>query len=467
MAIDFAMTPRQRKLKYDAREFAREVLRPVAERADALADPQAAFVATKPVFEAAAALGYTTSFLPEKYGGGGASIVDTLITTEELAAVDGGFPTIVLVNGLALMPLTWFGDEKLCERWIGRAVDRANTGFLGGWVVSERGGTANFDHPNPMAGIQLVARPDKCGRHPRPERREALAVQRGRLGPARRRRQPLHRAHRPREGWPGGAERRARRARHPGRRLPGDRQARPPDLPERHDDVPRRAGARGELIARGDGDLVINRNFTWSGPIAGIAAVGVARAAYEFALKWAKTFTGGGMGPIINHQAVGYLLADVAARIEAARYMCWKAAHYLDSHDNSGHALSGMNKAFSTELMQRAVVDCMRIVGVNALDRRFGIEKCYRESIVFPLYDAGNLAMQRRRAWASWPTPATPRTSSSTPSPSASRSRWRVSGSTDRHVLSRTTERRRGRPGAPGTAGPASRRRRGGSRRSP
>ena len=66
MAIDFAMTPRQRKVKYDAREFAREVLRPVAERADALADPQAAFVAMKPVFEAAAALGYTTSFLPAK-----------------------------------------------------------------------------------------------------------------------------------------------------------------------------------------------------------------------------------------------------------------------------------------------------------------------------------------------------------------------------------------------------------------
>ena len=39
------------------------------------------------------------------------------------------------------------------------------------------------------------------------------------------------------------------------------------------------------LIAHGDGDLVINRNFTWSGPIAGIAAVGVARSAYEFAPK--------------------------------------------------------------------------------------------------------------------------------------------------------------------------------------
>jgi hypothetical protein len=90
MAIDFEMTPRQRKLKDDAREFAREVLRPVTERADAIADPQEAFVAMKPAF------------------------------------------------------------------------DGTNTDFLGGWVVSERGGTANFDHPNPMAGIQLIAEPDKC-----------------------------------------------------------------------------------------------------------------------------------------------------------------------------------------------------------------------------------------------------------------------------------------------------------------
>jgi alkylation response protein AidB-like acyl-CoA dehydrogenase len=40
---------------------------------------------------------------------------------------------------------------------------------------------------------------------------------------------------------------------------------------------------------RGNGDLVINRNFAWSGPVAGIAAVGVARSAYEAALDWAKT----------------------------------------------------------------------------------------------------------------------------------------------------------------------------------
>ncbi|MDT7665436.1 MAG: hypothetical protein QOD04_4992 [Pseudonocardiales bacterium] len=41
----------------------------------------------------------------------------------------------------------------------------------------------------------------------------------------------------------------------------------------------------------------------------------------------------------------------------------------------------------------------MRVVGVNALDRKFPMDKFYREAAVFSLYDAGNLAMQRRRAW--------------------------------------------------------------------
>jgi alkylation response protein AidB-like acyl-CoA dehydrogenase len=399
MAIDFEMTPRQRKLKYDTREFAREVLRPAAERADALVDPQEAFVAMKPVFEAATARGLATSFLPAQYGGGGAGIVDTLIATEELAAVDGGFPTILLVNGLALMPLAWYGTEKQRATWIGRAVDGAQKDFLGGWVVSERGGTANFDHPSPAAGIQLVARPDKA---------DGTLVLNGE------KHWPCNAG-----GWDlrgadvnlcivrtdlakGGTE--SLSAVLVERGTPGvdyqvidkigHRTCQNVTMTFRDVRVPME-----NLLARGDGDLVVNRNFTWSGPIAGIAAVGVARSAYEFALKWAKTFTGGGIAPIINHQAVGYLLTEVAAKIEACRYMCWKAAHYMDTHDNSGHALSGMNKGFSTEMMQRVVVDCMRIVGVNALDRRFGIEKSYRESIVFPLYDAGNLAMQRRRAW--------------------------------------------------------------------
>jgi alkylation response protein AidB-like acyl-CoA dehydrogenase len=70
-------------------------------------------------------------------------------------------------------------------------------------------------------------------------------------------------------------------------------------------------------FAVGDRDLVISKAFTWSGPVAAIAAVGVARSAYEYILKWAKTYTAGGSKPILGHQAVGYALAVVAMKIEA------------------------------------------------------------------------------------------------------------------------------------------------------
>ena len=91
--------------------------------------------------------------------------------------------------------------------------------------------------------------------------------------------------------------------------------------------------------AKGNGDLLINCTFAWSGLVAGIGAVAVARAAYEDALEFAKTYTAGGPQPIIHYQYPGYVLGDVAAKIEAARYFCWKGAHYLDQHDYHGEML--------------------------------------------------------------------------------------------------------------------------------
>jgi alkylation response protein AidB-like acyl-CoA dehydrogenase len=397
--VDFELTSEQKKLKYKTREFAREVLRPAAEIADAQPDPQEAFRAMKPVYEQAAAMGMHTMFLPKEYGGGGATNVNFLIAIEELCAIDPGFPTILLVNGLALMPLLWFGTDQQREKWIGQAAADTRGDFLAGWAVSERGGTANFDHPSPRAGIQLMADHDRSS---------GQYVLNGE------------------KHWPcnsGGWDLRGadvnlcivRTDRAQGGKTGLSAILVERDTPgieyEVIDKMAHRAcqnvtmtfhGARvpeENLLAEGDGDLVINRNFTWSAPIASIAAVGVARGAYEFALKWSKTYTGGGSSPIINHQAVGNLLTEIAAKIEAGRYFCWKAAHYMDKFGDQGQALGGMNKTFCGDLMQSVVFDCMRVVGVNSLDRKFPMDKFYREAAVFSLYDAGNLAMQRRRAW--------------------------------------------------------------------
>ena len=149
--------------------------------------------------------------------------------------------------------------------------------------------------------------------------------------------------------------------------------------------------------AKGNGDLLINRNFAWSGPVAGIGAVAVARAAYEDALEWAKTYTAGGPKLIIHYQYPGYVLGDVAAKIEAARYFCWKTAHYLDQHDYHGEMLGAMCKIHCTEMLFDCVYKCMQVVGVNSVDRKHQYDRYLREAAVLPLYDAGNFGMQRRR----------------------------------------------------------------------
>jgi alkylation response protein AidB-like acyl-CoA dehydrogenase len=397
--IDFELTAQQKRLKYETREFAREVLQPAVEAADAQPDPQEAFLAMKPVYQQAATMGLPTMFVPKDYGGGGASNVDFLIAIEELCAVDPGFPTILLVNGLALMPLLWYGDEAQREKWIGRATADTRGDFLAGWAVSERGGTANFDHPSPRAGIQLVADHDQSTGEYVLNGEKHWPCNSG--------------------GWDlQGADFNLCVVRTD--RGQGGKKALSAIIVERGtpgvdyeviDKMAHRTcqnvtmtfrGARvpeENLLAPGDGDLLVNRNFTWSGPIASMAAVGVARGAYDFALKWSKTYTGGGSSPIINHQAVGNLLAEIAAKVEAGRYFCWKAAHYMDNNDGGGHALGGMNKTFCGDLIQTVVFDCMRVVGVNALDRKFPLARLYREAAVFSLYDAGNLAMQRRRTW--------------------------------------------------------------------
>jgi nitroalkane oxidase len=123
----------------------------------------------------------------------------------------------------------------------------------------------------------------------------------------------------------------------------------------------------------------------------------VARAAYEAALQFARTYTGGGGQPIMNDQSVGYVLGDVAARIEAARCLTWKAAHYVDAHQDHGELISAMAKVFCSELMFEAIYKCVQVVGTNSADTRNNFERYLREATIFPLYDAGNFAMQRRR----------------------------------------------------------------------
>jgi alkylation response protein AidB-like acyl-CoA dehydrogenase len=152
MSIDFSLTPDQKKLQSVARAFSEDVLKPVVKEADLEPDPQKAFQMMREPYKKAYELGFAMGFLPKEYGGGSVSNVDLQIVAEEITAVDPGFATILLVNGLGLMPVAWYGSEEQKRKWIGAATSDKKREYLAGWTVSEPagtpGGTANFDHPS-------------------------------------------------------------------------------------------------------------------------------------------------------------------------------------------------------------------------------------------------------------------------------------------------------------------------------
>jgi nitroalkane oxidase len=64
-----------------------------------------------------------------------------------------------------------------------------------------------------------------------------------------------------------------------------------------------------------------------------------------------------------------------------------------------GHAIGAMSKVLCGELMFSCIFRAMQAMGVNALDKKHPVERFMRESLVFPLYDAGNIGMQMRKIW--------------------------------------------------------------------
>jgi alkylation response protein AidB-like acyl-CoA dehydrogenase len=402
MPIDFTLTDDQRKLQLEARDFAENVLAPVVREADAEPDPLRAFQLTKPPYVEAYRRGIAFCMLPEEYGGGGLSNVDVLIAAEELCAVDPGFACTVLVNGLGLMPVWYWGTEEQKDRFLRAATSDSSGEYVVGYAVSEPagtpGGTANFDAPLPHpVGIGVTAELDgdeyvlngrkywPCNVAGWDGKGANVSIVVVRTEPDRGGTEGLS-AIMVERGTPGVSFELISKI---GHRLTPNA-----EITFANARVPAANLVEG---TRGNGDLLINRNFAWSGPVAGIAAVGVARAAYEAALDFAKTYTAGGPKPIIHYQNVGYVLGDVAARIEACRYFCWKSAHYLDRHDYHGELIGAMCKIHCTELLFDAVFKCMQVVGVNSVDKQHLFEKYLREATILPLYDAGNFGMQRRR----------------------------------------------------------------------
>jgi hypothetical protein len=142
------------------------------------------------------------------------------------------------------------------------------------------------------------------------------------------------------------------------------------------------------LGAEGEGYQIALSNL--EGGRIGIAAqaVGIARAAFELALAYAKervTFR----KPIIEHQSVAFRLADMATAIESARQLVLHAASLRDL----GHPClkeACMAKLYASEMVEKVCSDAIQTLGGYGYLTDFSLERLYRDARVCKIYEGTN-----------------------------------------------------------------------------
>lgn len=394
MAIDFSLSAEQADKQSRAREFAAEHLSGVRGRIAALPSAEARFRATRPEYEAAVAAGYIADQIPTELGGSMGSLVDLAVVAEELIAVESSVPLSILSTGLGLMPLVFFGNAEQHARFLPPFTSRTGAP-LAGLAFSEPGGSANYANPRPDAGVRTIARRDGD---------EWVISGTKTFTP--------HAA-----GWDGsGADLFAVAARTdpslpPQESLgvflvPGDApgivieetletigQPAAAVCRVRFDGV--RVPVTNILGNPGDGIMITETAFSATAGLVGAMSVGVARAAFHIAWEFARTQACGGDFPVIGHQNVATLLGDMKAKIEASRYLTWKACDNFGRSGGRDTELSIINKIFSSESAVAVVYDAMRVVGVSAYTRGARLGELLADALAYPLFDGGNVGVRR------------------------------------------------------------------------
>lgn len=154
--------------------------------------------------------------------------------------------------------------------------------------------------------------------------------------------------------------------------------------------------ARARERAQKGGERVKNAamaTFEASRPAVGAQAVGIARAAYEVALEYAKTRVQFGR-PIIDNQGIAFQLADMRTRIDAARLLVWRASWMAAAGKPFEAAEGSMSKLFAGETAQTVTAQAMQILGGNGYTREYPVERMHRDAAIYTIFE-GTSEIQR------------------------------------------------------------------------
>jgi acyl-CoA dehydrogenase len=135
------------------------------------------------------------------------------------------------------------------------------------------------------------------------------------------------------------------------------------------------------------------QTFEASRPTVGAQAIGIARAAYEYSLEYAKERRQFGR-PIIENQAVAFTLADMKLEIDAARLLVWRGAWMGRSGQTFENAEGSMAKLKAGEVAVTVTERAIQILGGNGYTREFPVERMARDAKIYTIFE-GTSEIQR------------------------------------------------------------------------
>ena len=372
--VDFELTEEQQLMQKTAHEFAEKEMRPIALEYDKKGEMP------WDVVKKAHAIGLDTAFIPEAYGGGGVtSTLTHCIVMEELNWGCAGIATGLLGAGLAYLPIIHMGTDDQKKRFLKRFTDVeprlgalcltepdagsdnqaiSTTAVRDGdeWVLN---GVKRFITNGGIADVHVVfATIDKSLRF--------LGV----------------RGFVVEQGTPGLKEGKV------------------------EDKMGVRASHTSEVILdncripldnmlgseESSGFYGAMKTLESSRPLVAAGAVGIARAAYEYALDYSRKRKQFG-GPIAKKQAIAFMLADMKTNVDAARLLVYRAAWMLD-HDMPMNKEASEAKLFAADMAMDVTTDAVQIMGGAGYMKDEPVEKWMRDAKVFQIWE-GTSQIQR------------------------------------------------------------------------
>ena len=140
---------------------------------------------------------------------------------------------------------------------------------------------------------------------------------------------------------------------------------------------------------RGTGFITVMKTLDLSRPGIASLGVGLAQAALDEAVSYAKQRVQFER-PIIAFQAVQHMLADMAIQTEAARSLVYAAARHIDQHPKDMSKVSSMCKVFATDTAMKVTTDAVQVLGGYGYMKEYPVEKMMRDAKILQIYEGTN-----------------------------------------------------------------------------